>query len=341
MYNEQEARLQALKEEIFGITNEVKQRRELEAKMKADAVYNKAFWNHMYTGIPENALKAGSDGAGGYLVPDVYEEKLVEALKEHNILRAISTTLPTVYDLRIPTVAGEGTAQWVDESGCYQASDVSFDEILLKAYKVGMKTLVSDELLEDSGIDLEAFLIEEIGNKIGEAEEKAFLTGDGDGKPTGLITQASVGATTERSGIIMPDDIIELEHSVKKQYRRNPSSCFIMSNAAYQELKKVKTAHGRYIWNTHLREDGFDTLLDHRVYVSKYLDGDNPGIEAGSKPVLFGDFSYFWIGDRGKRIIRRLSERYADYGQVGYVASERVDAKLVLPEAIKVLKVKA
>lgn len=131
------------------------------------------------------------------------------------------------------------------------------------------------------------------------------------------------------------DDLIDLTYSLRKPYRGK--GVFIMSYGAYMELRKIKTANGRYPWNLDLVKDGYDTLFGYRVYVSKYLDNIAPG----SKCILFGDFSYFWIGDRGKRIVKLLAERYADYGQVGFITSERVDAKLVLPEAVKVLQVRA
>ena len=108
-----------------------------------------------------------------------------------------------------------------------------------------------------------------------------------------------------------------------------------MSEDAYHELRKTRYFDGRYIWNPKFKDDGYDTLFGHRVFVSNYMSEIVPG----SKPVLFGDFSYFWIGDRGKRNIKRLNEAYAKFGQVGFLLSERVDSKLVVKDAVKTLKV--
>ena len=159
--------------------------------------------------------------------------------------------------------------------------------------------------------------------------------GDGIGKPLGLVHQAEVGTTTEQSGKISMDDMIDLVYSVKQAYRCADSAVFVMSEDAYHELRKIRYFDGRYIWNPKFKDDGYDTLFGHRVYVSNYM----PEIVPGSKPVLFGDFSYFWIGDRGKRNIKRLNEAYAKFGQVGFLLSERVDSKLVLKDAVKTLKV--
>lgn len=110
---------------------------------------------------PENALREGSDGAGGYLVPDEYEDKLIEGLKEHNILRSLAHTIPTTHDLRIPVVLSNTTAQWVNESGDYPDTELCFGQTVISAYKVATSVLVSDELLEDSGIDLEDYILKE------------------------------------------------------------------------------------------------------------------------------------------------------------------------------------
>lgn len=196
-------------------------------------------------------------------------------------------------------------------------------------------TLLSEELLADSGIDLEAYIAQEYKERIAVSEEEAFLVGDGIGKPLGLVHQAEVGTTTEQSGKISMDDMIDLLYSVKQAYRCTGSAVFVMSEDAYRELRKTKYFDGRYIWNRKFKDDGYDTLFGHRVYWSNYM----PEIVPGSKPVLFGDFSYFWIGDRGKRNIKRLNEAYAKFGQVGFLLSERVDSKLVLQDAVKALKV--
>lgn len=306
-----------------------------EEQKKVRAAYNRAFWEHMYSGIPENALRDGGDTAKGFLVPDTYEDKLVETLRDANFLRSISTVLNTTQDLHIPVVMKNGDAQWIGETERYCAADIEFGEIVLGAHKLGTMTLLSEELLADSGIDLEAYIAQEYKERIAVSEEEAFLVGDGIGKPLGLVHQAEVGTTTEQSGKISMDDMLDLLYSVKQAYRCADSAVFVMSEDAYRELRKTKYFDGRYIWNRNFKDDGYDTLFGHRVYLCNYLSEIVPS----GKPVLFGDFSYFWIGDRGKRNIKRLNETYAKFGQVGFLLSERVDSKLVLKDAVKALKV--
>ena len=330
--DELKAHLDEMKAEFDGLKKAV--RKPDDAAVRKAAAYSKAFWEHMHTGMPENALREGSDGAGGYLVPDEYEDQLVEGLKEHNILRSLAHTIPTTHDLRIPVVLSNTTAQWVNENGDYPDTELCFGQTVISAYKVATSVLVSDELLEDSGIDLEDYILKEMSAAIGDAEEEAFFRGNGSGKPTGLVSQVSVGAVSAEVGDICIDDVIDLIYSVRKPYREK--SVLVMSDDAYFKLHKTKYANGRYIWNPNYDKDGYETFSGFRVYTTKNLDV----IDSGNIPVLFGCFDYYWIGDRGKRVIKRLVERYADHGQVAYISSERVDAKLVHPEAIKGLKIK-
>ena len=177
----------------------------------------------------------------------------------------------------------------------------------------------------------------EIIYRFSHSEEEAFLIGDGNGKPTGIIYQAPVGAISSETGKVSTDDIIDFIHSIRIPYRKKSDTCFVMSEKAYLELKKTKILNGRYIWNSDYQKDGYDTLFGYRVYVTSCLDG----IERNSIPILYGDFSKFIIGERKRPVIKRLGEIRAKYGQVEYVASEMIDAMLFDKEAVKSLKVKS
>lgn len=303
-----------------------------EAKKQAVA-YNAAFWETMHTGMPQNGLKVGSDGAGGYLVPDTYEEELVRALAERNVIRKIAKTITTTKKLHIPVAYGTGDATWVIEGEPWSFSEATFGEVVLDAHKLATSILASDEMLEDGGVDIEKHIRTFFAERIGEAEEEAFVRGNGKGKPLGLIYQASVGAMTEDEGDISLDDMIDLEYSVQRPYREN--AVWLMSEDAYGRLRRIRHYDGRPLWNNNLQEGEPQRLFGYPIYVCKAMDKVAPG----NIPVMFGDFRHFWIGDRGKRVIKRLVERYADRGQVAFITTERVDAKLVLPDAIKMLKV--
>ena len=303
-----------------------------EAKKKA-AAYNAAFWDTMHTGMPQNGMKGGSDGSGGYLVPDTYEEDLVQALAEKNVIRKIAKTISTTRKLHIPVAYGTGDAVWVIEGEPWSLNEATFGEVVLDAHKLATSILASDEMLEDGGVDLKKHIRTFFSERIGEAEEEAFVRGNGKGKPLGLIYQAEVGKVSEMEGDISLDDMIDLEYSVAQPYRQH--AVWLMSEDAYQRIRRIPHYHGHGLWRQNLEEGEPERLFGYPIYICKSMDAVAPG----SIPVMFGDFRYYWIGDRGKRVIKRLVERYADRGQVAFITTERVDAKLVLPEAVKMLKV--
>ena len=327
-YEELKQKLDAMADEMLGRKAEPDT-----AAKKQIAAYNSAFWDTMHTGMPNNELKVGSDGAGGYLVPDTYDNHLVMALEEENVLRKLGTTFQTTHKLYIPVSEGIDGAVWVKEGESYSFGEAKFREVVIDAHKLGTSVLASDEMLEDGGVDLEAYIETMFAERIGSAEEDAFVHGDGKNKPLGIIYQAEVGAETEKDGVISMDDMINLQHSVPRVYRGN--AVWVMSEDAYYNLRRIVQHNGKPLWNNNLQEGEPQKLFGHEIYVCKSMDKVLPG----KIPVMFGDFSYFWIGERGKRVMKRLVERYADRGQVAFIMSERIDAKLVLPEAVKLLKV--
>ena len=304
--------------------------------------YKTAFWNMVRkrNGINTaiNALQVGTDSEGGYLVPDEYERRLIESLADANVLRGLCTTIRTENgDRRIPLVTGHGTAAWVEEEGIIPESDDTFGMIALGAHKVATIIKVSDELLQDSVFDVESYITKQFGQRIGGAEEIAFLTGDGVAKPTGLLHDtngAQVGVTTAGASITT-DDLLDLVHSVREVYRHK--AVFLMNDSTKKAIRKLKDGNGRPLWDPSVREGDPDVLLGHRVIHCAAM----PDIGAGAKPILFGDFTGYWIADRQGRSFQRLNELYASTGQIGFKATQRVDGRLVEPEKIKCLQVKA
>ena len=329
-YNDYLARLDALKEEILGI-----KRDPTEEERKIEAEYAVAFKDMLHTGMPQKSLRRGSAGSGNFIVPDTFEQKLVKGLTEKSLIRKLGTVMKTNTKMRIPTIIADGEAAWIPENEPVQFSEAVYGEIVLDAYKLAHKVVVSDEMLEDANFDVEDYIRQLFVESVSAAEELALFIGDGNGKPTGLLHQTSVGWVSEKAGDITYDDILNLIHSVKSPYRKN--AVLVMSEDAITKLLSIIHYHGNSPWDVSLKDGTSKTLFGYPVYTTNYLDRVLPG----TKPVLFGDFSYFWIGERGKRSVKRLVERYADQGQVAYITSERIDAKLVLPEAVKSLEVKA
>lgn len=313
---------------------------------RASAEYKKAFWNAMRTRsgegldlVVKNALQIGTDTEGGYLVPDEFERTLVEALEDENIFRRFANVITTSSgDHKIPVVASKGTASWIDEEGTIPESDDSFGQVSIGAYKLGTMIKVSEELLNDSVFSLESYISKEFARRIGNKEEESFFIGDGSGKPTGILAAtggAQLGVTAASATAITIDEVLDLFYSLKAPYRNR--AAFVMNDATVKAIRKLKDGNGQYLWQPSLQAGTPDTILNRPLYTSAYV----PTIASAAKTVAFGDFSYYWVADRQGRTFKRLNELFAVTGQVGFVATQRVDGKLILPEAIKILQQKA
>ena len=317
------------------ITNKPVQKKDTKTGRSSDN-YKKAFWNAMrkknYYDV-SNELSIGSDTEGGYLVPDEYERTLVESLEEENFFRKLATVITTSGgERKIPIVTAKGTAEWIDEAETYPFSDDTFGQVTIGAYKLATMIKISEELLNDSAFNMESYISKEFARRIGAKEEEAFIIGDGDGKPTGIFTAEKEDVTAKGTAITF-DDVMDLYYSLRAPYRNK--AVWILNDSTVKALRKLKDGNGNYIWQPSIREGEPDKILNRPYYTSIYA----PEIETGKKVLAFGDFSYYWIADRQGRSFKRLNELYAPNGQVGFLASQRVDGKLILSEAVKTLKI--
>ena len=310
---------------------------------RASGEYAKAFWNAMRRPVVNEAdrqsLTVGTDSEGGYLAPDEFERTLIEALEEENIMRGLAKIIKTSSgDRKIPVVASKGSATWVDEEGPIIESGDTFTQVTIGAYKLATMIKVSEELLNDSVFDLSSYIAKEFGRRIGAKEEEAFFIGDGEGKPTGIFNGsggAELGVTAAKATEITADELLDLFYSLKAPYRKK--AVFVMNDATVKAIRKLKDGTGQYLWQPSITAGEPDTLLNRPVKTSAYI----PTLEAAAKVIAFGDFGYYWIADRQGRAFQRLNELYAVTGQIGFKATQRVDGKLILAEAVKFLQMKA
>lgn len=276
-----------------------------------------------------NVLQEGVDADGGYLVPEEYDRRLIDVLEEENILRALGTKLTTAGDHKINVAATKPAASWIEEGQELTWGDSTFSQILLDAHKLHVAIKVTEELLYDNAFGLENYIITQFGKALANAEEDAFLNGDGKGKPTGIFAKTGGGNVTAEAAAFTGDELIDLVYTLKRPYRKK--AAFIMNDKNLAVLRKLKDANDQYLWQPSLKEGEPERLLGYPVYTSAYAPAD---------AIAFGDFSYYNIGDRGSRSFKKLTELFAGNDMVGFVAKERVDGKLILPEAVQILKLK-
>lgn len=280
-----------------------------------------------------NVLQEGVDTDGGYLVPEEYDSRLIDVLNEECIMRNLGTKITTSGERKINIAATKPAASWIEEGGALSFGDATFDQIIMDAYKLHVAIKVTEELLYDSAFNLESYIIQQFGKAIANAEEDAFLNGDGNHKPTGLLTTAQTGVTTSGASITA-DDLIELVYKLKRPYRK--SAAFIVNDQTLAAIRKLKDANQAYMWQPSYQMGEPDRLLGYPIHTTPFM----PTAEAGKAVLVFGDYSYYNIGDRGSRSIQELRELFAGNGMIAFVMKERVDGKLVLPEAVQMLKIK-
>ena len=321
------------------ITNQPNGKADGDSKQgRASDEYKRAFWNGMRNKMSyevQNALSIGTDSEGGYLVPDEYEKKLVEALEDEVFFRSLANVIKTSSgDRKIPIVTSKGEAAWIDEGGQFPESDDSFGQTSIGAYKLATMIKISDELLNDSVFNIENYISKEFARRIGTKEEEAFFVGDGKGKPEGLFGSADLGVTAATVNITF-DDVMDLFYSLRAPYRKKAT--WLLNDSTVKAIRKLKDGNGNYIWQPSVRDGEPDRILNRPYRTSIYV----PELAAGNRVMAFGDYSYYWIADRQGRSFKRLNELYATTGQVGFLACERVDGKLILSEAVKTLEIKA
>nr|WP_330416951.1 phage major capsid protein [Anaerostipes sp. AF04-45] len=281
-----------------------------------------------------NVLQEGVDADGGYLVPEEYDTRLIEALEEENIFRKLGHTITTSGERKINIAATKPAAAWIDEGEELTWGDAKFAQINLDAHKLHVAVKVTEELLYDNAFGLEKYILRQFAKALANAEEDAFLNGTGVGQPLGLLASeggAEIGVTAASATDITADELIDLVYSLKRPYRKNAK--FICNDQTLAAIRKLTDKNGRYLWQDSVQAGEPGRLLGYEVHTSPYF----PVITAGMPAIAFGDYSYYNIGDRGIRSFAELKELFAGNGMVGFVAKERVDGKLVLPEAVKLL----
>ena len=304
------------------------------AEMLGSEEYRNAFYKYIrygssaLVGDEARGLSIGTDSAGGYLTETVLDRKLVETLDEANVMRQLCTVISTQSDRNIAVESDAATAVWMAEEASYTEDDVAFTQVSLSAHKLGSIMKISEELLQDNVFDLTSYLAANFGRRIANAEETAFVNGDGSSKPTGVTSGATASVTADSATVLTSDELIDLYHSCGRQYRNKAS--WLMRDSTIKEIRKLKDDNGQYVWQPGMQAGEPDRLFGKPLYASP----DMPETATGAVSVVFGDFSYYTIADRGSRSLVRLNELYSANGQIGYRIFERTEGKVILAEAL-------
>lgn len=279
-------------------------------------------------------LNITTDNQGGFVVPKTLQARVLEMLKAQNVMRQISAVMQTASTELIPVEASKAQFTWMDEAAAFSETDLTFNQISIGAHKLGGMIKITDELLQDSAIDIASYITRKMVEAINDAEEVAFITGTGTKQPKGVITAATTGVTTASATAVTSDEVIDLFYSLDGGYRSN--AVWLMSDSFERELRKLKVGND-YLWQPALELGRPNTILGRPVYTS----GAMPAFAKNAVPCAFGDFSRYQIADRGGISVMRLNELFAGNGLVGFRVFKRVDGQLLDTNAIKTLKIKS
>ncbi len=285
------------------------------------------------------ALQVGTDSEGGYTVPDAFERQIIESMREFGVIGELATHITTADNgqLSIPTVATNSTAAWTAEEGAYTQAEGTFGQVTLNAYKVGVISQISDELIVDSAFDLLSWLAKDHGEALGLKTGEAYAVGASNAtdKPRGLLNKASVGVTTAVNTGFTADELIDLQHSLTSPYR--PNASWLMNDATVKVVRKFQDQQDQYIWQPVLQAGSPDVLLGAPVYTDTHIDT----VAATKVVAAYGDVEKAYvIRDVEGVTVKILSELYAANGQVGFRTSLRTDGDLRDASAVKTLKIK-
>ena len=298
--------------------------------------YRKAFADYILNGAsgisPESRAtieqRAGIAGlAGGVTIPSLLASEIEVALKTYGGMFEAGTIINTSHggDLIMPTINDTSAkATIVSEYDQSTKRAPSFGSVTLKAYTYRTPIIpVSQTLIQDSAFNLDAVLTSLLGDSFSRGVNEQLTTGDGTGKPTGIVTAATACTTQAAATSIKLDDIIDLIKSVNSAYARNGK--FMFNRNTLWELAKIKDQSGRYIWQDSAR-DGTPATLFGKQYI---LNDDMADIGAGNASVLFGDLSKYKIRMVKSFSVIRLNELLAEYLAIGLLGFARVDGMLL------------
>jgi len=294
--------------------------------------YNKSFWNAMRGNKlgDEKLQKGRNTDTGTYDMPSFSQTKYATELNKISLFRSMGSVISAPgFGYRIFAKDSNDLALWVAENESipiYEGID-DFTINTIDSHKLAAFVKLNDEFVHDITFDLEDYLIKRFAKNFGNAEDNAFINGNGEEMPTGILSDDIGAKTGVTSSSITYDNIINLYFSVEPEYRKNAT--WLMNDKTALSLRTLKDDAGNYLWR-----DSDDTLLGKKIAFSEYM----PDTVINSKPIAFGDFSYYWVVIRNPISIRSLTEKFALNNQIGYLAFEFLDGKLIRPEAIKVIE---
>lgn len=282
-------------------------------------------------------LQSVDDTGGGYLAPLDFVQDIIKKIVNYSPIRDIATVRQTQNkSILFPTRTATFAASWVAEQASRpETTGLKYGQEEIMSHEMYALVLITYADMEDAYFDMSAQIQMECAEQFAVTEGAAFVTGNGVGKPEGLLTNASVSTDyTGDANLLKADGLITCAYNLKSAYAKNAT--WLLNRNTLGQIRQLKDSYGQYLWQPGIASDIPNTILDHAYQETP----DMPSVAALAYPIMFGDFKRAYvIVDRVQMVMTRLTERYADLGQIGFIARKRVGGQVVLPESCRKIQV--
>jgi len=292
----------------------------------------------------KRALANSSDSDGGFLVPMDFENTIIMNAYDESAIRPVVGARPTSRDSVYLSALAKPKVAWGVTGLALTQQELEAGGHTIQIFDLKALTLIHNNTLEDAAADIWGELSMAFSDAISEAEDDAFAVGAGDKSPQGILTNESVAANFTVTGVsgALNDDthngidvLITALYKLKATYRRNAT--FAFNSTIEGQVRQLKDDNGQYLWQPPVQIGKPATLLGKPVINPEGLPDANVN---GLLPIIVGDFKRgYRIRDRKGVTVQRLTERYAEYDQTGFIVKRRTGGQVVLPEAFQVVKV--
>lgn len=318
------------------------------------ALREQAFLKYLRRGFGEGsltpeetrALSGASDGDGGFLVPVDFESQIIMNAYQTAEIRPQAAPRPTSRDTVQMASLGKPSVAWGRTNIAVSAQELAAGSERMTIHPLQALHRIHNDTLDDGAADVAGEIIAAFGRAVAEEEDDAFAVGAGDDSPKGIVADSRVQSNYVASGVAAAltdsthnglDALISCYYKPKKQYRRG--AVWGMNGSTEETVRKIKDAtNERYMWQPSVQAGDPPTLLGRPVINPEGL----PDIGAGAFPIFFGDIrGGYAIRDRAGMSVQRLTEKYAEYFQTGFLIRKRVGGQVIKAEAFAVVKIAA
>jgi HK97 family phage major capsid protein len=285
---------------------------------------------------PQGAMSTTTPAEGGYTVEPEYDRNLESAMKAWGGMLEVASVFRTATGADMPFATADATGEVgeiVGQNTPATLGETTFGQVVLTVYKYSSKKLaIPWELLQDSFLDIEAYIQELLAMRLGRIQNTHFTVGTGTGQPRGIVPAATLGktGTTGQTATVTYEDLVDLEHSINRAYRRSPGFGFMLNDSSLKVVRKVKDDQGRPIFVPGYEQGNPGGAPDRLLNRPITINDDVAAMAANAKSILCGDFRKYKIRRVMDLTIFRMTDSvFTLNGQVGFVAFQRTGGNLV------------